>query len=127
MIRFLKSKLFLLAEMVILTFSIIAFVKTVNKKSSIDSEIGLLQSQAQKLKEEKQFYQQELQETSLSSYVELEAKKKLNYRRPGETVLVFYEDTARQPLPAKSALSQKETKEPSNLVKWWEYFFRNGN
>jgi cell division protein FtsB len=54
-----------------------------------------------------------------SEYREKEARSKLNLQRPGEHVVVIPQAESR----VESAVAETTEEEPSNIVKWWNYFF----
>lgn len=129
MIRFIfKSRLTLLLGSVLLVFMIIGTVKVVVKNNQVQKEITDLENQLRKLQIQNERLRGQVSESRDDDYLELQAKRKLNLKRPEESVFVFYED---QPAmitaspPAGLAKKSDTTADaPSNPVLWWRYFFQ---
>lgn len=118
-----KSKLFVVFEILVLLVVVGAFIRITTKQRTIQEEIAYLEENVAREQRENQGLRERLAGTSFDSYVELQAKRKLNYKKPGETVFVFYEESPEQASfvrPYPGVLSQKSM---SNPAKWWHYFF----
>jgi cell division protein FtsB len=119
---FLKTKFFLALEVIFLAIAVVGFVNITIKKKSVNAEISFLERKAASIREENEQVAQRLKKTTTDSYVEIEARRKLNYSKPGESVFVFYEE------PAQTAVNI-ETKADgtifalNNPKKWINYFF----
>lgn len=125
MLKFLKSKVFLFLEIIILILIVISLMKILSKKKSVGQEIDYLSRQIAVLQQESDMLTDQLQDTFNDSYAELEAKRKLNYRRPNETVFVFYEDKPVIEAAVKDQTGDHFAVASGNPGKWWRYFFGN--
>ena len=120
--RIFFSKIFILLEIVGLIFAGLSLFKILDKKQQRTAEMDKLKEQLLVLKNQNSDFLTKLQEIQTDSYVELEAKKRLNLKRPGEKVVVFVkEPTESQPI----AIAEKTINNisQSNLKLWWQYFF----
>jgi cell division protein FtsL len=98
----------------ILLISITAVGRSVYNQLSKFKEIQRAEEKAQKLSQEQSDLQSKLKKESDPSFVEKEARDKLSYQQPGETLYVI--DTA------KDESGQK--KEPKvNWQEWFDLFF----
>ena len=124
--RLLQSKLFFLFEIVVLFATIAGFVEVSKKKEAIQSEIAYLSKQIALEKEKQQTLIEYYEKSAEPLQRELEAKRKLNYKRPGETVFVFYEKSLEKEAvsPGSAALEDASGEAISNVVVWWRYFFK---
>jgi len=122
MVKFFKSKLFLILEVVVLVLVISTFLKINVKKEIIRKEIRLLQEDLTTAKQESKILQEQMQEHVLGRRVELEAKRKLHFRKPEERVFVFYESDKAQGTIQKEPVEQELVF--NNTSKWWNYFFK---
>ena len=121
---FLKSRLFLFFELIILGIVIVGMVRIRIQEKHINQEIASLEKRAADEKEENKQLQERLKSSSGSSYFELEAKRTLNYQKPEETVFVFY--TPSLPVNRDTAGNEKadaSKQKISNPILWWRYFF----
>ncbi|HBH45972.1 MAG: hypothetical protein A2445_02840 [Candidatus Jacksonbacteria bacterium RIFOXYC2_FULL_44_29] len=124
MVKIFRSKIFLGLEIVLLVVAIVALIKFSAKNKTIQAEIADWGKQVAMMENENQNLEKRLQEIKQDSYVELEAKKKLNYRRPDETVFVFYEENSQgQEMIGPRPSGRVESDNLSNPTKWWRYFF----
>ena len=82
---------------------------------SLRQEIETLQQSNDELASLIEFYQQQ-------SYLEKEARLKLNLKQPGEKVVIVPEAEAPDSNEEEPKEEKEEAKE-SNWWKWWEYFF----
>lgn len=122
--RIFFSKIFILIEIIGLIFAGLSLFKILDKKQQRTAEMDKLKEQLLVLKNQNSDFLTKLQEIQTDSYVELEAKKRLNLKRPGEKVVVFVKEPAEsQPI----AIAEKtiDNISQSNLKMWWQYFFDN--
>src|SRR3989338_5599597 len=92
--RFFKSKLFLISELCLIGLIVVSFVNITKKKQVLEEEVIGLEEQAESVNAENTVLAKRLRRAESNSYVELEAKRKLNYKRKDESVFIFYEDTS---------------------------------
>ena len=123
MMRLFKSKFFLLLEIIILMFAVSAFIKISTKKKSIQTEINDLANKVEEAGQESIVLSEWLKRASSDFYQELQAKRGLNYKRPGETVFVFYEDSIEGTDGNSATVFKEEINDhASNPVLWWRFF-----
>ena len=120
--RIFFSKIFILIEIIGLIFAGLSLFKILDKKQQRTAEMNKLKEQLLVLKNQNSDFLTKLQEIKTDSYVELEAKKRLNLKRPGEKVVVFVKETA-DSQPAGEIKNAQNNIEQSNLKLWWQYFF----
>jgi len=123
MMRVLKSKFFLAVEIVVVAASLVALFEIRSKKKAIEEEISALEGQLSTVKSENAELGARLEKTNFASYAELQAKRKLHYRRPEETVFVFYEDQSQSLSQTEDPQNSGEDTEVINPIRWWRYFF----
>lgn len=134
--NFFSSQAVLFFLILVLLWSIIACVKITYKKHQMAREGELIQEKIEKLKEDNQFLAGLKSLLGDKSFLEKEAKKRLNLKNQGEEVVM---------IPSKSLASESEAdgNEPTseatanegiginedilekmaNYKKWWIYFF----
>jgi len=130
--RFFKSKLFLLIGITILSFTIFNLIKISIKQKAIQSEINQSLIKRDQIQLENHALSERLNKAVSDSDKELLAKRTLNYKRPGETVFIFYpapdqsgenDDVLDNALVLKeNGLGQQESS-INNALLWWHYFF----
>lgn len=132
--RFFKTKFFLLLLIAVLSFTVFALVKVSIKQKAIQTEIDQLSSKRDRIQEENYDLAERLNKASSNSDPELLAKRTLNYKRPGETVFVFYPVKDAPIISPAGSINQDRVfsaDEPAerevgiinNAVLWWRYFF----
>jgi cell division protein FtsB len=121
---FVRSKLFVLVEIALLGIVVVGFLNVREKKKNIDDEIVSLSYDIESAQVELQALDKRIEETSNDSYVELEAKRKLHYRRPDETVFIFYEPKEKTgDVQRKSFNGFSSDDSGGNWRMWLNYFF----
>ncbi len=120
---FVKSKVFLILEVALIIATAISFLEISKKKKSIESEINDLQKEKIRALEESRELDKMEQDALSDSYIELEAKRKLGYRKDGETVVVFYEDDLTQGDGKNLTRAVRADPPRTNFIKWLRYFF----
>ena len=132
--KILSSKIFLFIVVFILIFLLIGLIKETYRKHQLTSEINELKSNIDKLEGDNQQLVDLMDYFKEDSYLEKEARIKLNLKIPGETVVVLSKDIIDGVEVVRSgSLDEEENKEAdlenndsvevTNYWKWWEYFF----
>ena len=121
--RFFKSKLFLISELCLIGLIVVSFVNITKKKQVLEEEVIGLEEQAESVNAENTVLAKRLQRAESNSYVELEAKRKLNYKRKDESVFIFYEDTSVKKEESVKIDNGQEQFYISNPARWFHYFF----
>lgn len=120
--RIFFSKIFILIEIICLILAGVFLFKILDKKQQRTAEMNKLEEQLLILKNQNSDFLTKLQEIQTDSYIELEAKKRLNLKKPGEKVVVFVKKTA-DSQPLSETKNTQNNIEQSNLKLWWRYFF----
>lgn len=139
--KLLSSKLFLF----LISFALVGLTVSVGRESyrkyQLTKEINRLKSEIERLEKEDQNLANLLEYFEDESYLEKEARLKLNLQKPGEKLVVISEDREDQPkqdvqgnLASNHSNVQGEDgredadwsnrEEEVNFWKWWEYFFQ---
>lgn len=127
--RFFKSKLFLIAGIAILSFTVFNLIKISIKQKAIQSEINQLSTKRDQIQLENSVLGERLNKTISDSDKELLAKRNLNYKGPRETVFIFYPapDGNDNVLDKRQVLNEDGLRQQGNSINnallWWDYFF----
>ena len=114
--RFLHSRLIFLTLIIIAAITCVQLTREIMRRYTINAQIKKIQAEVKSL-EAKQFeLKQVISYLKSNTYVEEEARKKLNLRKVGESVYVIPGDTHATSTPARS-VSVTATQG------WWNYFF----
>jgi len=85
--------------------------------ASLNAEIEEMKAKKEELKENEEYY-------SSQEFLEKEARRLLNYQKPGEEVIaVIPSKEIRSSREVVFQFQEEELKELSNSQKWLEYFF----
>lgn len=136
--RIFSSKPVLFLEVAILLFFAFNVGKEMYKKHSIEQEVSRLEAEIGKLENNKSELAALLSYVKTDTFVEQEAREKLNLAGEGESLLLMPDADA-----ANASTSPEETEnlssetpgiakddparlaENSNLGRWWKYFFEH--
>lgn len=119
----------LFLELAILVFFSFNLGKEMLKKNVIKNEVAALERELGQLEGEKNKLSDLLSYAQTDSFVESEARAKLNLAKEGESVLVIPEadrQLAQAGAPAGDAKDSDNKNLPlrkNNVIRWWEYFF----
>ncbi|MDD5590125.1 MAG: septum formation initiator family protein [Candidatus Portnoybacteria bacterium] len=124
------SKLTLFLLILLFLWMSISLVTISYKKFRMAKEIGGLKTEIEQVEKNNQQISAMIDYLSSQSFLEREAKEKLNMKKEGEEVLIIEparrvvatssEDSI-QPAPENKESAQKED---SNFLKWLKYFFK---
>lgn len=129
--RGLASKQLYITLVLAILVVLLAFPLTRNwrQKRSIDQEIKNLEAQAATLEGKNSNLKNVLDYMQSSQFVEEEARTKLNYKKPGESVVVIEGEegtavstTSPFALPAEPS-RPTQSKARLNITTWLDYFF----
>lgn len=117
---FFQSKLFTFLALVIITFFIFSIAKLWPQKTVIDARLENLKGKISETERSNTDLARLLEYFKSRSYLEREAKIKLNVRRPDENVVFIYEDEK------ESKIKEKEKESLgleglTNFEKWIKY------
>lgn len=130
--RLFIAKPVLILETLVLLFFAFNVGKEMYKRHTIAVQIKQLEEEIGRLDKNKNDLNSLLSYVKTDSFIEKEAREKLNLAKEGESLVLFpdgdvagtqaekiSENTVLESTPIP--LTQPKTK--SNLVKWWQYFF----
>lgn len=123
-IKLLCSRPFLYVLLLMLIWMGIVLARTMYKKSQLDNEISNLKGEIQKMDSRGQELAQLMEYFNSKSYLEKEAKEKLNLKKEGETVVMVPEAAIAGDLAGASVPSKASESKHNHFVEWWEFFFR---
>ena len=118
MSRLFQSKLILVALFIITVVSAIRLTHEISRRVSINAEISELKSEIQRMQDEQRSPTSFIEYLKTDTYIEEQARKRLNLRKPGENVVVV-ENTQDQSLRTRDMVAS------GTPALWWNYFFSN--
>jgi len=127
--KLLGSKAFLFCVSIILIALAISVGRESYRRVQLTKEIDRLKLETERFEGKKDQLSNLLESFKEESYLEKEARLKLNLKKPGEKVVILpqsREENFSETTEEKSDSQPKEispAKEESNLWRWWEYFF----
>ncbi len=119
--RNILPKVFLVLTLISLVYVAIALGREAYRKYQIEKEVSSLEEQISLLGQDNLKLSELLGYFQKESFKEKEARAKLNFKKPGEKVIIL---TPSEEEPMTEEELQKE-EEISNIQKWWNYFFKN--
>ncbi|MBI4709090.1 MAG: septum formation initiator family protein [Candidatus Portnoybacteria bacterium] len=139
--KILSSKITLFLLLLGFIWLIVNLVNVFYKKYELNKETQSLKAQIEQSQENNQEISKLLEYFGSQSFLEKEAREKLNLRKEGEEVVIIEplkdatttlgdaispQDLAQAQRNQSKNLSQteSETKKELNIVKWFKYFFR---
>ena len=129
---FLSQIAFMLIGFIVLILISIPLARNMSKKYRVNDEINDLQREIDDLEGRNSELKNLVEYLNSDSFVEEQARLKLNYKKIGEEVFVIKD------IPASSdstfdknnpsynipGLNKGEAKEDGNIFRWWKYFFK---
>jgi len=132
--RILKSKLLIVAEIIVLVFFSSALAKEIIRKYQVQSEVENLQQELQELEQKNIELSSLIQYFDSEEYKEEQARVQLGKQKPGEKVVaVLGESTENEGSGItetngeRNSIKIASNNPKDNLTnpqKWWNYFFR---
>ncbi len=123
--RLFSSKIFLAAAVLILVFLTVNVSKESYRKYQLNEEIDSLKSEVEQLTGKNHQLADLIKSFSQDSYLEKEARVKLNLKKPGEKLVILPKEES---LNNQESLTNDEKDKKSggipNYWKWWEHFFK---
>ncbi len=129
--KLLSSKVFLFCISFILIALAISVGRESYRKAQLTKEIDRLELEIERLEGKKYQLSDLLESFKEDSYLEKEARLKLNLKKPGEKVVILPQAREEDSLVSTEKEADFEAgelpsaKEESNWWKWWEYFFED--
>ncbi|MDP3995552.1 MAG: septum formation initiator family protein, partial [bacterium] len=115
------SKAAIVMEMALVLIFGVYVGKAVLEKRAVQSQIASMESEIRGLEHEKDSLGELIEYVQTDSFIQKEAREKLNLTAPGESVVVI-PDIDSSVVDA-AAPSEGAVLGASNAVLWWEYFF----
>ncbi len=119
--KLLGSKVFLFFIVLALIGLAISVGRESYRKYQLTKEINRLKSETERIEGRNQQLTNLLEYFKEESYLEKEARLKLNLKKPGEKVVILSQSDSPEDLPLE--IQPEIKKEEVNWWKWWEYFF----
>ncbi|MAF20524.1 MAG: hypothetical protein CMI55_02460 [Parcubacteria group bacterium] len=130
--RILGSKIFLFLISFILIALVVNLGRESYRKHELTKEINSLNADIEQLEGRNRQLSNLMEYFKQDSYLEKEARLKLNLKKPGEQVIILSSgldqpsQDSDQPDNLEAIEDSLSPKEPTaNYWKWWEYFFSN--
>lgn len=118
--RVVSSNWFLFFVFLALVLASWRLVRLTIKKQSFNQELAHLQQQVGDLKESKEKLAQDLQDQSSSENLEKEARRRLNVKKPGESVVVVLPGEEIEPRQRSILSSGTASNLPVSQIPWWQ-------
>lgn len=124
-----SSKLVLVIGFVLLALISVALTKELMRKHQVNQEIELVKEEIERLERRNEELQALVEYLNTDSFKEIQARQSLNLQKEGETAVAITEPV-REPVIEEQVIDKAEEAQKealagkSNIVKWWEYFFR---
>ena len=100
-------------------------VKEAYRNRKIEKEVESLRQEAERIQNDNDTLQKQIDYYSTSEFVEKISKDKMNLQKPGETVVIVKKGINNQSEieDEKKEIVQVEDNE-KNYKKWWDFFFK---
>lgn len=118
--RVLESPVTLGVAIVLIIAVSLTLTRELLRRSATQADIARLQSEAVRLEAQRRDLEDLLSFLNSETFVEEEARVKLNLQKPGETVVIVPSSTA----STASAIDATVGLAASNPSRWWSYFFK---
>lgn len=128
--KFFSSRVVLFLLLLAFVWLSLVLAKAFYKKRQMDQEISSLKTEIEKMDKKGQELNQLLSYFNSQSYLEKEAKDKLNLKKEGESVVMVQGVSSEEIMASKNVgglsveAAVSERVEDNNLVKWWKFFFK---
>lgn len=122
--RLLSSKVFFFFMVIALVALLLNFVRESYHRYQLGEEISGLETEVKRLEGRKQQLAGLMEYFEQESYLEKEARQRLNLKKPGEKVVILPQKTD-PGIESDQEIDNilTENQETANYWKWWEYFF----
>lgn len=118
--RVLSPRIILSAAGILVLFILTSLVQEMNRRLQVQREISRLEQEVRTV-EKKVIEMENLnQYFRTDAFQERMAREKLNYRAPGEEVVLLPDQTGERPAPPAA---EQDSVERSIPLKWWRAFF----
>lgn len=126
---FMSSKLVLIIGFVLLALISVALTKELMRKHQVNQEIQIVKEEIEQLERRNNELSSLVEYLDTESFKEIQARQSLNLQKEGETAVAITEaqrapDSESEDIDKALEADREAQKKKSNIVKWWEYFFR---
>lgn len=118
--NFFKSKWLLLIIIPAVGWLVLSTIKINLQKNIVNKELETLETKISNLEESNSLLEKTISFLSHSSFLEIEARSKLNYKAPGEEVVFVYPDDSAVQVSSSGDFSRQLAQMP-NPIKWIYY------
>ncbi len=130
------SKIFLFILIIATIWVVLICLKITSKRYQMAREINNINQEIERLKQNNQNLTALIESFNNQSFLEKEAKRRLNLRKEGEEVVIlpkneFSDNQTTTPETNSASLAGSsnqnqvvDNKEEPNFQKWWRYFFK---
>lgn len=110
--------------LLLILYILVILGRVVWKNWQVNLQIAKLQSEIDQTKKENQYLENLILYYQTSSFKEIEARRKLGLKKPGEKVIPV--EVVEEEKPLESYFGQTAPPQASlpNYLKWWQIFFR---
>jgi len=106
-----------------LLYVVLAVAQAIWQNYSIEREIVSLQKEISALREEKQSWLARIAYYKTDAFKEREARRKLNYQKSGEKVLIIPKERENESNQGTVGEPTENERSRSNILKWWDFLF----
>lgn len=117
---FFKSKWLLFFTILAVGWLVISFIKIKLHENIVNIEISNLESKISDLEKSNNVLEKFISYMANPSFLERQARIKLNYKNLGEEVVFVYPDNSAK-VGSSSADFRNQLAQMTNIVKWWWY------
>ena len=128
--KILVSQIFVIVGLFVLIFFFVTLSKEFLRGYEVNKELDNLKSEILTLEDQNSNFGDIIEYLKTSDFAEKEARKRFNYKKPGESMVVIETANLGETTPNLSAENdyiddnlQTNNKEISNPEKWWDYYF----
>jgi len=112
---------------ILIIFVLYSLIGIVYKNYKINKQIENLKKEIAELKENNIEQQSKILYYATNAYIEKVLREKLGYQKEGERVYALpRQDPEREKLIKEQKKYQELEERKSNILKWWDWFFRRG-
>lgn len=115
-LSFFYSRWFIILSLALIVLLLLSYNREIQRQKKINEKILELRNEALTLEQSNFKLARMLNYVQSEEFVELEARKNLNYKKPGEKVIVITENNNNEG-------GTKKAEQLSNWEKWLYYFF----
>lgn len=120
----LRPKIIISVTLVIVFLILLSLAQEMNRRWQIEREVALLDEEVSNLQKSVIELENLNQYFRTDDYQERLAREKLNYRAPGENVVLIPEEELTT--PEAESLPQAESEQSVSIpMRWWQIFFVN--